>query len=107
MSLQDDYLFLYASVWSIKWTVYDFHVRSTRDVCLYWKHILTHCVFLTVFPTMVDPFELSFSFSHIFPVFSTIEVLLYWTFRVCEKDLFCWIILGPVGGHVLVVGPVT
>ena len=102
--------FLYGSVWSIKWTVYDFHVRSTRDVCLYWKHILNNCVFLTVFPTIVDLFELNFSFSHTFPVFSAIEVLLYWTVRVYEKDFcvfFCWIILGPVGGHVLVVGPVT
>ena len=101
--------FLYASVWSIKWTVYDFHVRSTRDVCSYWIHILTNCVFLTVFPTMVDPFELSFSSSHTFPVFSAIEVLLYWTFRACEKDFlfFSWNILEPVGGHVLVVGSVT
>ena len=72
------------------------------------KHFLTNCVFLAVFPTRVDPFELSFSFSHTFPVSSTIEVLLYWTFRVCEKGFMflCWIILGPVGGHVLVVGPV-
>ena len=92
MSLQDYYLFLYSSVWSIKWTVYDFHVRSTRDVCSYWKHILTNCVFLTVFPTIVDPFEFSFSFFHIFLVFSAIEVLLYWTFQVCEKDFLFFLL---------------
>ena len=80
-------VFLYESVWSIKWTVFDFHVRSTRNVCSYSEHILTNCVFLTVFPTIVDPFELSFSFSDTFPVFSAIEVFLYWTFRVCEKDI--------------------
>ena len=32
MSLQDRKLFfLYGSVWSMNWTVYDFHVRSTRE----------------------------------------------------------------------------
>ena len=100
--------FLYASVWSIKWTVYDFHVRSTREICLYSKHILTNCVFLTVFPTMVDSFELSFSFSHTFPVFSFLPSKFFsiGLFESVER-FFCWIILGPVGGHVFVVGPVT
>ena len=83
---------------------------ANSHVCLYSKHLITNCVFLTVFPTIVDPFEPSFSFFHTFPVFSATEVFLYWVFRVCEKDFFLyfwWIILGPVGGHVLVVGPVT
>ena len=69
-------------------------------VCLYWKHVLSNCVFLTIFPTIVDPFELSFSFLHPFPVFSAIEVLLYWSFRVCEKDfLFFFVVLfwDPLG----------
>ena len=102
--------FLYGSVWSIRWTVYDFHVSSTRDVCLYPKHILTNCVFLTVFPTIEDPFEPSFSF---FSQFSS--VFCHWSSSLLDFSIlwkrffvfFCWIILGHVGGHVLVVRLVT
>ena len=80
-------------------SVFSCHVRPTRDVCLYSKHILTNCVFLTVFPTILDPFELSFSVAHTFSVFSATEVLLYWTFRVCEKDFlfFAGLFQDPLG----------
>ena len=77
---------------------------------LYSKHILTNCLFLIVFPTRVDPFEPSVNFFHTFEVFSAIEVLLYWAFRVYEKDFFFAFLqdfLGPVGSHVLIVGPVA
>ena len=57
---------------------------------LYSKFIQTNCVFLTVFPNIEDPSDPSFSFFHTFPVFSAIEVLLYWTFRVYEKDFFLY-----------------
>ena len=83
---------------------------AKSHVCLCLQNILANCVFLTVFPTIVDPFEPSFSFFHLFPVFSAIEVLFCLTFRVCEKIFFlcfCWIFLGPVGGHALVVGLAT
>ena len=88
--------------------MYDFHVRSTRDVCLYSKHILTNCVFLTVFPNKVDPLEL-LVFPTLFQCFLPLKFFSIELFESVKKIFcfFCWIILGPVGGHVLVVGLVT
>ena len=78
---------------------------GNSHVCFNSKHILTNCVFLTIFPTIVDLFELSFSFSHTFLVFSAIEVLLYWIFRYSDKDFFC-IFAGTFWDFFLAVCPV-
>ena len=79
------------------------------------------CLF--VFKTYSNYLRVSHSFSNysgsfwtlfqFFPHFSS--VFCHWSFSLLDflslwKNFFvffCWIILGPVGGHVLVVGPVT
>ena len=93
---------------------WNWHVSlfATSHVCLYSKHIRATCVFLTVFPTMVKPFEPSLCFFLLFSHFSS--VFCYWIFSLMDFSslwkrfilYFSWIFSGPVGGRVLVVGPV-
>ena len=75
-------------------------LAARSHVSSYSKHILPNCTILAIFPTIVDTFEPQLCVLH----FS-------YVFQIYKKDffflIFCWIFLGPVRGHVLVVGSVT
>ena len=65
-------------------------------------------MFLTVFPTIVDPFEPSVSFFHtFFQCFLPLKLFAVGFFESVKKKLYsCWMILGLVWGHFLVMSPV-